>query len=167
MAFYLGAIAGNCIVLARAYAADGSKEAPMSQIATRPWHLWAAGLLSLIWNAFGGYDFVMKNVRAPGYVEQLPAEAIQFLDTLPLWTVVCWALGVWSAVLGSLLLLLRSRFAVHAFAASLLGLAANTAYTATSDSPTGQPVGLTVAIWALAIALLVYALRMRSLAVLR
>jgi hypothetical protein len=139
----------------------------MSETGSRPWHLWAVGLLGLIWNAYGGYDFVMKNVRAPGYVEQLPAEAIQFLDTLPLWMVLCWALGVWGAVLGSLLLLLRSRLAVHAFAASLLGLVANTAYTATSDSPTGQPIGLTLAIWAVAIALLAYALRMRSAGKLR
>lgn len=139
----------------------------MSQTAPRPRHLWAVGFLSLIWNAFGGYDFVMKNVRAPGYVAQIPAEAIQFLDGLPAWMIVCWALGVWGAVLGSLLLLARSRFAVHAFAVSLLGLALNTAYTATSDSPTGQPIGLTLAIWAVAIALLAYAMRARSAGVLR
>lgn len=139
----------------------------MSETASRPWHVWAVGLLSLIWNAFGGYDFVLKNVRASSYVEQLPAEAIQFIDGLPVWMILCWALGVWGAVFGSLLLLVRSRFAVHAFAASLLGLAANTAYAATSDAPTGQPIGLTLAIWAVAIALLVYAMRARGAGALR
>jgi hypothetical protein len=106
MAPYLGAIAGICIGLARAYVAGGSKEARMSETASQPWHLWAVGPLSLMWNGLGGYDFLMKNLRVPTYVDQLPAEAIQFIDELPLWTILCWALGVWGAVLGSVLLLL-------------------------------------------------------------
>jgi hypothetical protein len=42
-----------------------------------------------------------------------------------------WALGVWGALAGSMLLLLRSRRAVTAFAASLVGLAVSTGYQLT------------------------------------
>lgn len=139
----------------------------MSERVPRPWHLWAVGVISLLWNAFGGYDYLMQNTRNADYIAQLPAEAVQHLDALPYWAIGFWTLGVWGAVLGSLLLLLRSRLAVWAFAGSLLGLAANTAYTATSELPSGEPIGLTIAIWAVAIGLLIYAIRMRKAGVLR
>jgi hypothetical protein len=139
----------------------------MTDRVPRPWHLWAIGVISLLWNAFGGYDYLMQNTRNAAYMAQMPAAAVQHLDELPVWAIGFWTLGVWGAVLGSLLLLIRSRLAVYAFAASLLGLAANTAYTMTSQGSAGEPVGLTIAIWAVAIGLLIYALRMRQAGVLR
>ena len=33
-----------------------------------PWHLWVVGVLSLLWNCYGGYDYLMKFVTA-GIVE--------------------------------------------------------------------------------------------------
>lgn len=131
------------------------------------WHAWVIGAVSLIWNGFAAYDFLMKNARDAAYFARLPPETVTFLDTMPVWAVGSWALGVWSAVVGSLLLLVPLRFAVHAFAASLVGLAAITVYTATRDIPSGQPAGLTVAIWVVAVLLLVYAMRMRKAGVLR
>jgi hypothetical protein len=125
-------------------------------------HAWVVGAVSLIWNGFAGYDFLMRNARNAAYFARLPPTTVTFLDTVPVWAVGFWALGVWSAVLGSLLLLVPSRFAVHAFAASLVGLAANTAYTAMRYTPSGQPAGLAVATWGVAVVLLVYAIRMRK-----
>lgn len=136
-----------------------------------PWHIWAVGLIGLLWNAGGAYDYVMTNIRDPAYIAAFSAETIQLIDEFPIWVMAAWAIGIWCAVAGSLLLLLRSRFAVHAFALSLAGLAASSAYQATLDLPAEMTtVGMTVmtvAIWAAAILLLVYALRMRKAGVLR
>jgi hypothetical protein len=79
---------------------------------------------------------------------------------------------VWGGLVGSLLLLARSRYAVVAFAVSLAGLAVNTLFQATSPMPGahmdgGGPLALHLAIWAVAIALFAYALRMRAREVLR
>jgi hypothetical protein len=136
-----------------------------------PVHLWIVGVLSLLWNAFGAFDYVMTNIRDPGYLAQFPAEMIQILDEFPVWVTAAWAFGVWGALAGSILLLLRSRFAVHAFALSLAGLAASTAYQATLDMPpametTGMMI-MNLLIWAGAIVFLVYAIRMRKTGVLR
>jgi hypothetical protein len=136
-----------------------------------PRHFWPAAVLSLLWNAFGAYDWLMTNSRNAAYIAAFPPEAMQYVDAMPLWALVTWALGVWGAVLGSVLLLLRSRFAVHAFAASLLGLGLSTAYQASSAIPapmlTGAAIGMTMIIWIGAVALLGYAMRMRKLRVLR
>jgi hypothetical protein len=136
-----------------------------------PRHFWPVAAVSLLWNAFGAYDFVMTNARAPAYVASLPAEAMQYLDVMPIWALGAWLLGVGGAVLGSVLLLACSRFAVHSFALSLAGLAGNTAYRLIGETPetmrTGATVGLTLAVWIVAIFLLCYAAAMRRRGVLR
>ena len=48
-----------------------------------------------------------------------------FFASFPVWMKAFWAIGVWGAIAGSLLLLLRSRHAVTAFGLSLAGLAIN------------------------------------------
>ena len=90
-----------------------------------PWHIWATGGLTLLWNAIGAADYTMTHAGGADYLAKngFGPEVIAYFDTLPLWATAGWAMGVWGGVLGSLLLLFRSRFAVLAFALSLLGIA--------------------------------------------
>lgn len=137
-----------------------------------PLSFWIVAVASLSWNAFGGYDFTMTNLRDPAYLAHFPPGMIGYLDGFPAWTLAAWALGVWGAVAGSVLLLARSRFAVIAFALSLAGLALSTVYQfVLSDPPpemTSAPMlAMTALIWAAAIFLLWYALRARRQGVLR
>jgi hypothetical protein len=130
------------------------------------------GLLGLIWNSLGGLDFVMTKSRNVQYLSHFtPAERAWFLG-FPLWMNVAWALGVWGAILGSLLLLLRSRWAVHAFAISLAGLVVSTVYQyfigAMPESlRTSGGMGFTFVLWVVAALLLWYATRQRAAGVLR
>ncbi|WP_067734114.1 hypothetical protein [Novosphingobium naphthalenivorans] len=134
------------------------------------WLFWAIAALSLLWNAFGCMDFTLTVTRTPPYMAQFPPEMVDWLDTQPTWTLVPWALGVWGALAGSLLLLLRSRHAVAAFALSLAGLAVSQIWQALSDMPesmtTPAATGMTVTIWIAALVLLWYAVRMRGQGVL-
>jgi hypothetical protein len=133
-----------------------------------PVHLWIVGVLSLLWNAFGAVDFTLTNIRYQPYLAGLPPEVIQQIDAYPAWSVVAWAFGVWGALAGSLLLLLRSRFAVHAFALSLAGLAATTLYQLAIGiyGFTGAMAVMNLAIWAIAAGLLVYAVKIKRRGVL-
>ena len=143
-----------------------------------PWHLWVVGVLSLAWNAFGANDYLqtqMGNLEYYGSMSEtlgVPAEEmLAYFQSYPAWMHGAWALGVWGAVLGSLLLLLRSRFAVHVFALSLLGLAVTTVYQLVQGTPewtqgTSTTV-ISVVIWSIATFLLIYAASMRSKGVLR
>ena len=136
-----------------------------------PRHLWIVGFLSLMWNGFGAYDYVLTNIRDAAYIQQFPPEMMPVIDAFPMWVMAAWALGVWGAVTGSLLLLWRSRFAVHGFVVSLAGLAASHAYQAGIDLPaameTPAMLAMNAAIWAAAIGFLVYAVRMRRAGALR
>jgi uncharacterized membrane protein len=109
---------------------------------TTPWHLWAVGILSLLWNGFGAYDYIMSQLRDPAYLEATMGpmgitveESIAFLDSFPVWASALWAIGIWGSVLGSVLLLMRSRHAATAFLVSLLGAVLSFAYQFTIDLP--------------------------------
>jgi hypothetical protein len=82
-----------------------------------------------------------------------------------------WALGVWGALAGSVLLLLRSRRAVTAFAASLVGLAVSTLYQWVGGTPEsmrgGAMIAMQLVIWASLLFFLWYSMKMRDAGVLR
>jgi len=138
-----------------------------------PRHLWVVGILSLLWNCFGAYDYTMSHVGGVDYFESmgLDAEAYAWFQALPGWSVAAWAVGVWVSVVGSILLLLRSRHAATAFLLSLAGAVVSFAYQFTSDRPasleggtaTIMPVVILIAI----IAQWYYARRQAAAGVLR
>lgn len=136
-----------------------------------PAWFWVVAGLSLLWNAFGCLDFTMTVMRNPAYIAQFPPETIDYLDAMPVWAIAAWALGVWGALLGSMLLLVRSGWAATAFAASLGGLALTTIYQVMADEPpamsSGVNLAITAIIWIVAIALLWLSFRMRARGVLR
>jgi len=114
-----------------------------------PMHLWVVGILSLLWNAFGGYDYTMTQMRDPGYLgmmsEQMGmsvAEMNAFFDSFPTWASGLWAIGVWGSVAGSVLLLMRSRHAVTAFLISLVGAVLSFIYQMTLDLPPEMDSGM-------------------------
>jgi hypothetical protein len=137
-----------------------------------PWHLWAVGVLGLLWNAPAALDYVMTETRNTRYLAAFSPDQRAWFESFPAWMVAAWALGVWCAILGAILLLLRSRFAVHAFAVSLAGLVVATVYQyfigAMPESlKTNGGMGFTFVLWLIAALLLWYAARQRAAGVLR
>jgi hypothetical protein len=86
-----------------------------------PVQLWIVGILALLWSAFGCYDYWMTVTANAVYLSKMPADAITYMNGLPKWTTAMWALGVWGGLLGSILLLARSHFAVWAYGVSFIG----------------------------------------------
>ena len=136
-----------------------------------PWHLWVIGILALLWNGFGAYDYLMTQTRNEAYMSAFTPEQLDYFYGFPVWMEVFWAIGVWAAFAGALLLVLRSRFAFHAFVLGLIGLAGSSVYQFTSPAPAGVLDGtgmiLTLVVWASQILLAFYALVMTRRGVLR
>jgi len=91
-----------------------------------PTHLWIVGVLSLIWSAFGCYDYLMTRMRNTDYLKSMmpdvdPQAMLAWVDSFPIYAQIGWGLGVWMGLLGSVLLLLRNRWAVWAMGLSLIG----------------------------------------------
>ncbi|RST32095.1 hypothetical protein HMF7854_03410 [Sphingomonas ginkgonis] len=137
-----------------------------------PLHLWIVGVLSLLWNSIGCVDYTMSRLHNAAYLANMPAEQLAYFDSFPAWAIALWAFGVWGALAGSVLLLLRKRWAVTAFAISLAGLVLMTVYQlGLSNAPammhTASNYGFTALLWLIAIALLLYARRQAANGVLR
>ncbi len=130
-----------------------------------PWHLWAVGIISLLWNAMGGVDYTMSHMHNAAYMAQMTPEQIAWFNGFPIWATSCWAFGVWGAIAGSILLLLRSRHAVSVFGISLIGFIGSHIYQFASQAPAGLNTGtgtIFAALLALvAVALLLYARAMQ------
>jgi hypothetical protein len=93
-----------------------------------PAHLWIVGILAMLWNAFGCYDFLMTNLKNQAYLAQFTADQIAYFNSLPAWLNLFWGLGVWGGLIGAILLLMRSRHAVLAFGLSLIGAVVGMGY---------------------------------------
>jgi hypothetical protein len=152
-------------------AANGTGAGASDTARKAPLHLWIVGILSLLWNCVGAYDYTMTNLRDPGYLAKFPPEVLGMLDAMPVWAHAAWAVGVWGALLGSILLLLRSRHAFTAFVLSVAGLAVSTVAQQITGLPdtmkTDGMLAMSVAIWVIAIALVFYSRRMQGEGVLR
>lgn len=144
--------------------ADGTKT---------PWHLWLVGVVSLLWNGFGGYDFIMSTTQGETYwrASGMTQPMIDYYNAMPTWMYGPWIIGVWGAVIGSILLLLRNKLAVPAFALSLLGAAGSLIYGLMNPMPGLPPAMAMMAympwvILVIAALLLWYAWTMRKKGVL-
>ena len=138
-----------------------------------PLHLWIVGILGLLWNGGGAYDYLMVRTGNADYLAQMPAEVEAMRDAMPLWAGTGWGLGVWMSILGSLLLLLRSRLATPAFGLSLLGLAITAVWTYGAGREMAPEVmepgslGFSIAIVVLLVAQMLYARAMTARGILR
>lgn len=94
-----------------------------------PWHFWVIGILLLAWNAMGALDYVMTQTANEAYMAQFSEEQLAYFYGFPIWVVALWAISVWGAVLGSILLLLRRGLAQLVFVISLITFVLNAVYT--------------------------------------
>jgi hypothetical protein len=131
-----------------------------------PLHLWLVGGASLLWNAGGALDYVMTQSRNPAWMATFTPGQTAWLYGLPRLAVACWALGVWGAVAGSLLLLGRSRLSPWAFAISLSGMAGLSLWhlvfapVPLTETPVPAPLAFSVAVLVIGVAQLWYAREM-------
>lgn len=136
-----------------------------------PWWFWVIAIISLLWNFVGALDYTMTHLRVESYLAAFTEEQKAYFFGYPAWAVACWALGVWGSFAGSLLLLLRSKWAVQSFAISVIGLIGATIYQMTADIPgslnTASAWAFSAVIWIATIGLLWFAMRMRGRSILR
>lgn len=136
-----------------------------------PWHLWAIGVVALLWNALGAFDYLMTQTKNEAYMAQFTAEQLDFFYGFPAWVVAAWAIAVWGGVLGAVLLLLRKQIAVWVLLVSLVAMVL-TAFQNYVLSNGLEVIGdafaltFTAVIFVVALGLFIYARHMRTRGVL-
>lgn len=144
----------------------------MDQTAAKaPRHLWIVGVIAVLWNAIGAFDYAATQLRLESYMGQFTAEQLEYFYGFPAWAVAAWAIAVWSSLLGSVALLLRKAWATWLFGAALVGMALTTLYNfVLTDGAAlmgGGAVAFSAVIWAIALFLFFYARAMAGRGVLK
>ncbi|HET7201766.1 MAG TPA: hypothetical protein VFI92_00210 [Steroidobacteraceae bacterium] len=102
---------------------------PMKPTARSDWKRWAVGIVALLWNAMGAFDYLMTQTKNADYMANFTPEQLEYFYGFPAWMVAAWALAVWGGVLGAVLLLMRKRLAEHVFLVSFLAMVLTTFYS--------------------------------------
>ena len=76
-----------------------------------PWHLWVVGIIAVLFNSIGVFDFTMSKIQGPAYMASagMTPDQIAHYQQMPAWMMFVWALGVFTAFGASILLLLRRK----------------------------------------------------------
>lgn len=94
-----------------------------------PIHLWIVGILALLWNLMGAWDYLATQLELEFYMSKFTEEQLNYFYSYPAWTVAGWATAVWVSVVASVGLLLRKKWALWAFVISFVGLLVSSLYT--------------------------------------
>jgi len=126
-----------------------------------PVHLWIVGVVALLWNAMGAFDYLATKLQLDFYMSNYSEEQLAYFYGFPAWATSFWAIAVWSALAGSVGLLLRKKWSVWAFGVAIVGLVMTTIYNfgMSNGAEIMGSVGviMSIAVWVISISLLVYA----------
>lgn len=144
----------------------------MNQTITKtPVHLWIVGILAVLWNAVGCFDYYATQSKLESYMSQFTPEQLAYFYGFPMWVDAAWAVAVWGSLLASVGLLLRKAWAVWLFGLAILGMAATSVYNfVLTDGMALMGSGavyFTGVIWIIALFLFFYAQAMAKRRVLR
>ena len=89
---------------------------------------WVIGIIGLIWNAMGVFQFFAENFMKETLYEGYTEEQIALMDNMPAWISVIFAIAVFSGFLGCVLLVMRKNTAVALFLISLVAVIIQMSY---------------------------------------
>ena len=123
-------------------------------------HLWIIGVLALLWNAMGAFDYLATQLKLDFYMSEFSEQQLAYFYGFPAWATAFWAIAVWSALAGSVGLLLRKKWSVWAFGVAIVGLLMTSIYNFGMSNGaeimgTGAVI-FSIIIWIISILLLVY-----------
>lgn len=123
-----------------------------------PWHVWLVGVVAVLFNAIGVFDFVMSMAQGEAYMASagMTPDQIAHYREMPAWMTAVWAIGVFGAFGASALLLLRRKLAFGVFAVSLAAFLVSLLHTyvlTDGGKVMGQQMAITSAVIAALLAL--------------
>jgi hypothetical protein len=124
-----------------------------------PWHLWAVGVLAVLWNLMGVYDYLMTQTQNQAYMANFTPEQVEYFYGFPAWVVAAWAISVWGSLIASAILLLRKRLARDLFLLVLVTMLITMIYNFVLSNGLeimGDPASLAVSGAVVVIAVLLY-----------
>ena len=135
-----------------------------------PVHLWIIGIVTLLWNLMGAFDYTATHMKLEFYMSQFTEAQLEYFYGFPAWATAFWAIAVWTSLAGSLGLLLRKAWAVWMFGLAVIGMIVTSIYNfgmSNGAELMGEgALAFSAVIWVVAIFLFFYARAMAKRGVL-
>ena len=81
---------------------------------------WIIGVISLIWNAMGVYNYLIQAYQTETYTSSVNETQLAFMESMPSWNTALFAIAVFSGLIGTIFLLMRKKLAVPLFFLSFI-----------------------------------------------
>ncbi len=97
---------------------------------------WIIGIVALLWNAMGCFNYIAQAYDLEMATADLSAEQIAFMDALPAWNTALFAIAVFAGLAAAITFIMRKKLSVNLFVVSFLAAAISQVYwTFGSDAP--------------------------------
>lgn len=87
-----------------------------------PKSYWIIAIIALLWNSMGVFQYYKSTYELESFKETLQPEAFTIMASMPPWYTVVFAIAVLTGFCGSVLLLLKSKFAIAVLGVSLISV---------------------------------------------
>lgn len=81
---------------------------------------WIIGIVALLWNGMGVYNYLIQAYQTEAYTSSITEDQLAFMESLPSWNTALFALAVFSGLIGTILMLMRKKSAVSLFILSFV-----------------------------------------------
>jgi hypothetical protein len=89
---------------------------------------WIIGIIALLWNAMGVYNYVIQAYQTEAYTSSLNEAQLALMESMPSWNTALFAIAVFSGLIGTFILLMRKKLAVSFFLISFVTATINQLY---------------------------------------
>lgn len=83
---------------------------------------WVVSAIALVWNAMGVIAYIAQVTMSAEALQALPENERALYESAPAWATAAFAIAVWGGVLGSILLLIRKKWATAVLIISFVGI---------------------------------------------
>lgn len=100
-----------------------------------PVYFWVIGIIALLWNIFGVYNYVMQTFMTTGKLTSGSHTQQNLYEDLPIWFISIFAIAVFFGLFGAISWLLRKKVAYILFIISFLAVGIQQFYVLTEVNP--------------------------------
>lgn len=83
---------------------------------------WIVSAIALVWNLMGVMAYIAQVTISAETLQALPDNERALYESAPTWATAAFAIAVWGGVLGSILLLIRKKWATAVLIVSFIGI---------------------------------------------
>ena len=89
---------------------------------------WIIGIIALLWNAMGVYNYLIQAYQTEAYTSSLNEAQLALMESMPSWNTALFAIAVFSGLIGTILMLMCKKSAVSLFIISFVTATVNQLY---------------------------------------